>query len=102
MENSSYTNLSPEEFKLKVTEANTIILDVRTAAECAAGIIEGAVTELDMYNCEFEEKFKSLDRNKTYLIYCRSGVRSVHACEAMAAEGFTNLYNLRTGILGYF
>lgn len=102
MEQSSYTNLSPEEFKLKATEANTIILDVRTAAECAAGIIEGAVTELDMYNGEFEEKFKSLDRNKTYLIYCRSGVRSVYACEAMAAEGFTSLYNLRTGILGYF
>jgi rhodanese-related sulfurtransferase len=97
-----YSNLSPEEFKLKAQEENTVILDVRTAAECAAGIIERATTELDMYNGEFEEKFKLLDRNKTYLIYCRSGVRSVYACEAMAAEGFTNLYNLRTGILGYF
>ena len=102
MENANYTNLSPEEFKQKSLEENTVILDVRTAAECAVGIIDGAITELDMYNGEFEEKFKNLDRNKTYLIYCRSGVRSVHACEAMAAEGFTNLYNLRTGILGYF
>jgi rhodanese-related sulfurtransferase len=101
MENTIYTNLSPEEFKLKAQEENTVILDVRTSAECAEGIIEGALIELDMYNGEFEEKFKNLDQSKTYLIYCRSGVRSVHACEAMAAEGFTNLYNLRTGILGY-
>ena len=101
MENDLYSNLSPEEFKLKAQEENTVILDVRTDTECAAGIIVGAITELDMYNGEFEEKFKNLDRSKTYLIYCRSGVRSVYACEAMAAEDFTNLYNLRTGILGY-
>lgn len=49
MENTSYTNLSPEEFKIKATEANTVILDVRTAAECAEGIIEGALIELDMF-----------------------------------------------------
>ena len=58
MENDLYSNLSPEEFKLKAKEENTVILDVRTAAECAAGIIDGAITELDMYNGEFEEKFK--------------------------------------------
>ena len=74
MKQSSYTNLSPEEFKQKATEANTIILDVRTAAECAAGIIEGAVTELDMYNGEFEEKFKSSKITKLIqgdsLVFC--------------------------------
>lgn len=102
MEQSVFTNLSPEEFKLKAQEPNTVIVDVRTAAECAAGIIEGALTGFDVYNGEFEERFQTLDRSKTYLIYCRSGVRSVHACEVMAAEGFSNLYNLRTGILGYF
>lgn len=96
-----YTDLNTEQFKEKMQEPDTVILDVRTAAEYNISQIPGALTGYDFYNGEFEEKYLSLDPSKTYLIYCRSGVRSAHACMMMHAEGFKKLYNLRGGILAW-
>ena len=31
------------------------------------------------------------DKNALYLIYCRSGVRSVTAADLLAADGYTNI-----------
>ena len=40
--------------------------------------------------------------DKDIVIYCRSGHRSVTACNLLAMEGFSRLYNLEYGILEYF
>ncbi len=96
-----YTDLSVGIFREKMKEEGVVVLDVRTAAEVAERQIEGAVAGLDFYNGEFESRFPLMDRDKTYLIYCRSGVRSVHACEMMAAAGFEKLYNLKGGIIAW-
>jgi rhodanese-related sulfurtransferase len=98
---TDYTNISVEEFKALMHKENVCVLDVRTNAECAEYSIPGAVLEMDFYNGDFESKFPELDIDKTYLLYCRSGVRSAHACEMMAAKGFKHLYNLRGGILAW-
>jgi thioredoxin 1 len=94
-----YVNLSASEFKTKMSEPETVVLDVRTAQEVDAGYIPDARVEMDYKSGEFAEKVKNLDTSKTYLVYCRSGVRSAYACEYLAAHGFTKLYNLRGGIL---
>lgn len=52
-------------------------------------------------NRQFPEKIGKLNKDKHYLVYCRSGNRSGQACKLMAAEGFTNLYNLSGGIGGW-
>lgn len=96
-----YTDISPAEFKLKIQAPDTVVLDVRTYAETSEVALPGALTGLDFYNGEFESAFRTLDKNKTYLVYCRSGVRSGYACEMMAAEGFNDLYNLRGGIIAW-
>ena len=84
------------EFKDKMNEKDVIILDVRTPAETAQGKIEGAI-EIDVKSADFKEKIKNLDKDKTYLVYCRSGGRSVTACNILEKEGFENLNNLLGG-----
>lgn len=100
-ETPAWHNLNVAQFKAKMETAQTVVLDVRTAAETAEYRIPGALTNLDFYNGEFESRFPEMDKDNTYLIYCRSGVRSAHACELMAAAGFKSLYNLRGGILAW-
>lgn len=43
---------------------------------------------------EFEEKLDSLDKSKTYYLYCASGNRSGKAAEIMKENGFENVHNL--------
>ena len=38
------------------------------------------------------------DKNKIYLVYCRSGSRSVAACQILESVGIKNVYNLTGGI----
>ena len=39
--------------------------------------------------------------DKKIVIYCKAGVRSRMACEALKEKGFNNLYNLSGGILNW-
>lgn len=74
-----------------------VILDVRTPGEFRAGKIADAQL-LDFYS-DFETAIQNLPRDKTYFVYCRSGVRSVGACEIMEALGFAKCLNLEGGII---
>ena len=94
----AYKNITAEEFK-KMQEENpdAVVLDVRTPAEVKQGKIPGA-TNMEVTARNFFEDVQKLDKEKTYLVYCRSGARSGQACDYMAGKGFTNVYNLSGGI----
>ena len=80
-------------------DANAVVLDVRTNAEVAEGMIPNA-QQIDIMNAaNFMEKVKQLDTSKNYYIYCRSGGRSAQACMIMNSLGFTNTYNLIGGMM---
>ena len=74
-----------------------IILDVRTSLEFYDGYIEGALS-IDISLPSFSEQLEQLDRNDTYLVYCRSGNRSRTALAIMEDLGFTHIYHLTNGI----
>ncbi|MEZ4957126.1 MAG: rhodanese-like domain-containing protein [Saprospiraceae bacterium] len=95
-----YQDLSVATFKAKMSEPGVVLMDVRTPEETAEGKIEGAM-ELDFRSPDFAEKLDELDKEKTYLIYCRSGNRSGQTCDMMAKKGFKNLYNLDGGFMAW-
>ncbi|HNX49053.1 MAG TPA: rhodanese-like domain-containing protein [Thermoanaerobaculaceae bacterium] len=64
-----------------------VVLDVRTAAEFAAGHLPGAVN-LDLRLAEFEARLAHLDRATAYLVYCRTQNRSRQVAEKMRRLGF--------------
>jgi phage shock protein E len=90
-------DLNPTEFQAKAKEAGVVLLDVRSAGEFYAGHIEGAIN-IDVEGMTFEGDIASLDKTKTYAIYCQSGRRSRIAVDTMNKAGFTKLFNLDQGI----
>lgn len=89
-------DLSVAEFAKLAADKQNVILDVRTAKEFEAGHIAGAVN-LDVMASDFEGKAKALDKGKTYLVHCASGVRSARACGKLSQLDFRKLYNLPGG-----
>ena len=55
-----------------------VVVDVRTAAEYAAGHIAGA-KKIDVEAADFSSSYSTLDKTAAYLVYCHSagGVRSL-------------------------
>jgi rhodanese-related sulfurtransferase len=97
---SSAVDLSVSEFSSKVAEAGIITLDVRTPGEFNEGHIEGAKL-IDFQSGNFESEIATLDKSKTYAVYCRSGSRSGQAVKIMSDAGFTKLYNLDGGVIDW-
>ena len=77
---------------------NLVVLDVRTPAEYATGHIVNAAN-LDYYSPTFTEDLNNLDKTATYIVHCRSGVRSAWALDIMEGLGFREAYNMLGGIL---
>ena len=104
VKNKMSSGAQSSEFKsVNVNEAMGLLskggitpLDVRTPEEIANGKINNAL-EANVTGSDFQTEISKLDTNKTYLVYCRSGVRSVKACNLMVEKGFHNLINLEGG-----
>ena len=76
---------------------NFIIIDIRTPEEYESGHLEDAII-IDYYENTFEKDIDQLDKEKTYLIYCRTGRRTGLAMEIMKDLNFFNVYNMLGGI----
>lgn len=77
-----------------------VIVDLTTPKEFQAGHIAGAIN-LNMSDKKFAEKLGKLDRNKTYLMHCRSGGRSSASIPVWNRLGFKNVLHLASGTLGW-
>jgi molybdopterin/thiamine biosynthesis adenylyltransferase/rhodanese-related sulfurtransferase len=74
------------------------IIDVREPHEWAVCRIEGArLLPLG----SLAERVRELDPARTYVLQCRSGVRSAKALGLLRQAGFVRLLNLRGGILAW-
>ncbi len=79
-------------------DPNFVILDVRTAQEYAGGHIANAVNVCLLCSVSFQQDVDTLDKTRTYLVYCQSGRRSTTAAGIMAEDGFANVYNMTSGL----
>lgn len=93
-----FENINATKFEeLMKNLENVVVLDVRSQAELEEGSIEGHLM-INYNSPDFFGEMEELDKEKTYLVYCRSGNRSMRACMDMSDEGFEKLYNLEGGI----
>lgn len=93
-------NISPKQAQRKVQKHITI-LDVRTSPEFDSSHIKGAINMNVQDSVHFMQQIQKLDKDETYLVYCRSGKRSAKAAGWMDQEGFTRVFNMKGGILGW-
>lgn len=85
---------------LMYNTSDIVVLDVRTPEEFDQGSLQNAIN-IDFNGADFISEIKALDKDKTYLVFCRSGARSGKAFEIMKAEGFNYLYHLKGGLLNW-
>ena len=81
-------------------ETDLILVDCREQGEWDEGHIESA---LFIPLSDFANQYKAhlTDKSKKIVLQCRSGKRSLNACQLLLEEGFENLYNLDGGILAW-
>lgn len=77
---------------------NFQILDVRTKQEFEEKHIKNS-KNIDVLSKDFIQKIEKLNKNKTYLIYCRSGARSNMAIKIFKNKNFKNLIEIKNGII---
>ncbi len=77
-----------------------MIIDVRTPREYAAGHLPGAQL-MNLFDPDFQQKLQQLDREKNYLVYCRSGNRSRQAISIMEKLGFKKVYHMYQGFMAW-
>ena len=99
---NSMSDLSQNEWAQALTEQpQAVVLDVRTEEEFESGYIPNAINIDIRMGPSFIEEINSLDKNKSYYVYCRSGSRSSQAIQLMRELGFNDTFNLRGGILDW-
>ncbi len=81
-------------------DSNLIILDIRPHDEFEEEHIQGA-KNLDYDGHEFRKKVDKIDKDKNYIIYCRSGVRGEYFMGIMIELGFHKVYNILGGFVGW-
>ena len=72
------------------------VLDVRTGLEYNRGHISDA-TNINYYSFSFQKQLAALDKNITWLVHCRTGVRSGKSLPIMKSLGFTSIIHLDGG-----
>lgn len=90
-------SISAEDFLLIEKSSKVVIIDVRTDSEYHVGHVDNSIL-ISLHNQDFMDKIRDLDKDKTYYVYCKSGMRSRSAVMKMKKEGFPKVYNIRGGI----
>jgi rhodanese-related sulfurtransferase len=81
------------------TPDNTIrVIDVRQMEEIAHGTVPQAEA---LPLSTLPAKIHEFSREEKLVMVCRSGARSAQACMFMQQQGFSNVYNLRGGMIGW-
>ena len=81
-------------------DGKLVVLDLRTPDEYKEGHIAGAVN-VDFLGKDFADQLAKLDKEKTYVVHCRSGGRSTKSLETFQKLGFKSIVHLDNGIGGW-
>lgn len=96
--NGVYTNISPQELNAFLANKTFPLINVHIP-------YEGEIEKTDAF-IPFDEIEKNLDqlpkdKSAQIVLYCRSGRMSQEAANTLVKLGFTNVWNLDRGMIGW-
>jgi rhodanese-related sulfurtransferase len=89
--------LGPKECKELFDKIQGVFIDLRSAEEFKAGMIEGAMN-LDLKKEDFKEKLQGLSKSNAYFVYSENGELNSEALNLLKENGFSKVYELEGGI----
>jgi len=98
--NAAVPKITPAQAKEMMANANTLVVDVRDAAEVEkSGKVAGAVNVsrgMLEFRADPESPYhdKSFAKDKTVILYCASGGRSALSGKVLKDMGYTKVHNL--------
>lgn len=95
---AAYRELTAAEATKVIANLKPFVLDVRTPGEFAGGHLEGA-TLLPIQQMQARIGELAARRDEPVFIYCQTGNRSTVAAKLLIDAGFSNVMNLRRGIV---
>lgn len=95
--------ITPQEFKQWLDENRDItILDTRNDYEVQFGTFQNAVNLKIKDFGEFPKAAKSISQDKPIVMFCTGGIRCEKAAWVMLNDGYSQVFQLKGGILNYF
>ncbi|MDX8400370.1 MAG: rhodanese-like domain-containing protein [Gallionellaceae bacterium] len=97
---STVKEIEPSELDQWLSDSNQKlrVIDVRQIQEIATGTVATAEA-LPLHT--LQARIHELSPEEKLVIICRSGARSAQACMFLQQQGFTDVYNLRGGMIGW-
>lgn len=98
------THVEPSDWNALISAADTLLIDTRNAFEVAMGTFEGAVDPGIRSFGQFKEfAARQLDpaKHRKIAMFCTGGIRCEKASAYLLAQGFSEVYHLKGGILRY-
>jgi phage shock protein E len=96
----SYTRISPDELNTMLASKDFVFINVHIP-------FEGGIANTDLsipYDQITESAYLSqlpADKNDKIVLYCRSGRMSAIAAEALVTLGYTNIWDLKGGMVDW-
>ncbi len=84
---------------LRASDQDFLLLDVRQPEELTIADLGGTLVPMEELSLRLEEV--APDQEGHVVVMCRSGSRSAHVVAWMQQLGYTNVYNLAGGIIGW-
>lgn len=97
-----YQKVTASEFQSRLTSTSgAVIIDIRTDEEFASGHLADAINKDFYKRAEFRQYLETLDKDKTYFVYCNSGNRSDSALALFRAADIPNVVEMSGGITAW-
>ena len=97
-------HLSPKEFRDKMKQENSIVVDMRSTYEHHIGKFKNAITFNIKHLPALEEEIKKTEfflnegnKEKEILTYCTGGIKCEKASALLLKLGYKNVYQFQTG-----
>ena len=95
------SHVEPQKWNKLIKDKKTIVIDARKPFEHDVGTFKGSVNpSVDNFR-DFPKYLKKLKKNQPIAMFCTGGIRCEKASIYLEKIGFSNVYQLKGGILNY-
>ena len=97
---AKFTSLGPSAAISIINQDDSVLLDVRENNEIADGMLADAI-HIPLSNIAKRLSEMDKHKDKSVVVYCRSGNLSTAVCRSLTSKGFEKVYNLSGGIMAW-